>query len=136
MEQYPFTEKDLIQHNQLWHSFGHHGCFSAENPQQVLENINRTSRQAYSFLKSAACLFMTFGTARAYRHIGTDQTVANCHKLPSAEFEHFCLSANQVSTMCQELFNRLWSFNPSLQIVLTVSPCEALERWPPGQPGQ
>src|SRR6266568_2448084 len=35
-----YQEEDLLQHNELWQSFNHHGKFSSRDPKTCLKSIN------------------------------------------------------------------------------------------------
>src|SRR6185312_11102637 len=86
IEKKPLEEKNLFQLNGLWHSWKHHSVFSGINKESVLEKINESQSCAHVFLKSATCLFITFGSAFNYLLKNNLQNVANCHKAPGNSF--------------------------------------------------
>ena len=59
----PFSEEDLFKHNDLWHSYMHHGSFSGESPDEALQKINQRLAHSTTFLRQAGFLFLTLGTA-------------------------------------------------------------------------
>lgn len=120
-----YTEADLIAHDELQHSFAHHTDFSGVKKAVVLEKINTHIGEAHQFLKESAYLFITLGTAWAYKYDG--KIVANCHKIPNYKFEKVLLSVQELSEAFQELLPRLKALNPTLQIVFTVSPVRHLK---------
>jgi hypothetical protein len=117
-----YCADDLIEHNNIWYSFDHHGRFSALNPSACLETINSRLLQASNFLNGARFLFLTFGTAWVYHLKSTGQIVANCHKFPASHFVRRRLSVDDTVTMYIPLIKELHRINPELQIVFTVSP--------------
>ncbi len=117
-----YTETDIFQNNELWQSFSHHGKFSEREVTVCLLNINREIKQAHAQLKKANWLIITFGSAFAYVNKKTNAIVANCHKLPSTEFEKVFLSKNQIISIWNKQLAMLKEFNPNLNILFTVSP--------------
>ena len=124
-----FAEKDLIQHNGLWHSFFHHSRFSAPNLSESLHTINSRMESSAAFLKSARFLFITYGTAWVYEYKPTGQMVSNCHKIPEKEFRRFRLTPGEIVEEYRQLLSLLWEFNPEIKVVFTVSP---IRHWKDG----
>ncbi|MCK3684017.1 GSCFA domain-containing protein [Maribellus sp. YY47] len=120
---------ELFQHNDIWHSFMHHGRFSSVDQEEVLEQIN--TRIAYSshWLREAGFLFLTFGTSWIYRFSETGEVVANCHKVPASKFVRERLSVKEIVDVYTDLLPRLWEQNPGIKIVFTVSP---IRHWKDG----
>ncbi|MDR0364498.1 MAG: GSCFA domain-containing protein [Bacteroidales bacterium] len=117
-----FTARDTVFYNNLYHSFFHHSRFSRPNQQEHLRLINDASEKAHDFLKSATRLIITLGTAWTYRHKERNAVVSSCHKIPQENFEKYLLSVDEIITVLSEIFARLFSFNPNIEITLTISP--------------
>lgn len=122
VEEKKFCDSDLRFYNEKWISFDHHGKFSGNNREAVLNVINKNVELASDFLKSAEYLFITFGTSWVYELIETNKVVANCHKMPANQFKHFLLNIEDITSIYNDLFRELKNINPQLEIVLTVSP--------------
>jgi hypothetical protein len=127
-----FVQEKLYNHEGTYLSFYHYTDFSSDDPAKVLEKINNRSRQAFTFLKSAKFLFITFGTARIYRFRKTGQIVSNCHKIPSAQFEPELLTVSEIVTLWAKLLDKLFSLFPKLRIIFTISP---VRHWKDGAHG-
>jgi hypothetical protein len=110
----------------LWHSFDHHGRFSHPDAGICLERINRELKQAHDQLRRSNWLFVTFGTAWAYRLKQTGKIVANCHKLPSSDFERTCFDVEKIYSIWEKTITRLRQLNPAIKVVFTVSPIRHL----------
>lgn len=121
-----FTEAELIQHHGMYHSFMCHSSLSSADPQKMLSRINARLQSAHTFLKSASWMVVTLGSAWVYALRSTGTIVANCHKLPANEFLRFPLSTTRTITLLTQTINLLSGFNPSLRIILTVSPIRHL----------
>lgn len=115
-------EQHLVQHNGIWHAYDLHSSLSSPDKelllQQIAERLQRTNEQ----LQQASLLIVTFGTAVAYKlHMG-GKVVANCHKLPAKSFERVLLQTEEMKQAFEQLLLQLRQINPSLNVLLTVSP--------------
>ncbi|MEI6047581.1 MAG: GSCFA domain-containing protein [Bacteroidota bacterium] len=127
-----FIKDDLHCHEGTYLSFYHYTDFSSEDPVKVLEKINKSSKEALTFLKNAKFLFITLGTARVYRFKKTGLIVSNCHKIPSIQFEPELLTVSEIVALWTKLLGKLFSHFPKLRIVFTVSP---VRHWKDGAHG-
>jgi lysophospholipase L1-like esterase len=118
----PFTESDLVQQDELWHSFAHHGSFSGSNKQEVLHHINSQFNQARENLLNADVLFLTFGTSHVFELKETGKVVSNCHKMPPALFTQRLLPPDEITDTLSAALSKLKTYNLKLQTVFTVSP--------------
>lgn len=128
----PYSENDLITHNNLWLSLDHHTSFSRANKKECVENINNSLRNASSFWENTHYLVVTFGTARVYKLNETKQPVANCHKIPAKEFTNSLLSVEEIVKEWTILLKQLFSNKPNLKVIFTVSP---VRHWKDGAVG-
>jgi hypothetical protein len=117
-----YGPEDLVLLNELWQSWKHHGVFSDTDQQRCLERINRSQQRAYVFLKEADWLIISLGSAFSYMLREKQAPVANCHRAPADWFIKKLLSVEEMLAVFDEAFYRLLQFNPSLKVVLTVSP--------------
>jgi len=117
-----YNHADLFEHKELWQSFNHHGRFSGKDATSCLAAINAEINEAHTLLKKANWLIVTFGSAFAYVHKKSNSIVANCHKLPSADFEKVLLHKTQIVSLWDKQITALKKFNPNLNILFTVSP--------------
>lgn len=117
-----YEAKDLFFLNELWQSWRHHSMFSDTGQQRCLDRINQSQQTAHEFLKKADWLIITFGSAFSYTLKEKQLPVANCHRAPAGWFIKKLLSIDEMLAALDETLHRLFHFNPSLQIVFTVSP--------------
>lgn len=132
LNQYQFSEADLFQHQDLWHSFQHHSRFSGPDRQAVAEHINRTLDHARALLPDLNLLVITFGTAWIYELKSSGQVVSNCHKLPEHYFSRRRLDVAEIVDMFEALLDYLYQINPKLRVALSVSPIRHLKETLPG----
>ena len=80
------------------------------------------TRPASAFWKECNRVIVTLGTAWAFRHEASGETVANCLKRPGTEFTRYRLTVEQTATLLRGLVRR----NPDKQFIFTISPIRHL----------
>lgn len=115
-----YDEQELFLYQGLYHSFMHHSSFSSEDREECLEKINSYIARAYSFISRADYIVMTFGSSYVYRLNGN--VVSNCHKMPEKMFERRLCRPDEFVAEYRTLLGNLFSVNPNLKIIFTISP--------------
>lgn len=122
-----FTEEFIFEHNNLWHSWLHHGSFSNPDKHLLVQHIQTTLQQANSSLKQCDVLVLTPGTAFAYALKNSAQTVvANCHKVPQQSFNKFLLNPTQATEALLKTVEIIKQNTPNAKVIFTVSPVKHL----------
>jgi hypothetical protein len=124
-----FTEKDLSFYNELWFSFSHYTLFNDTDKQRCLKKINDNFNSAKEFIRTAAFLVLTLGTSWVYEHKVTGKVVANCHKLPAANFNRYFSTSTNSANHLKEAILKIREVNPDICVILTVSP---IRHWKDG----
>lgn len=122
IENYCYKDSELEEANGRYVSFDHHGRYSGIEKNAVLDNINNSIEETHNMLKEAKWLFITFGSAWAFKRKSTGKIVANCHKVPATEFERVLLPLEGMVDEWKQILTELKTFNPLLKVVFTVSP--------------
>lgn len=130
MEKY--NPEDLRLYNDLWFSFDHATGFSSPDRDMALDRINRSFATAKEVLKNAGTLILTWGTSWVYRYRETGEVVCNCHKIPAGEFSRTQLSTSEIVAAYESFLPELFTFNPTLKIIHTISP---VRHWKDGAHG-
>lgn len=117
-----YTKEDLFLYLELWRSFDFHSSFAFPDPDKSLEAVNESLNETYEFINKLDILIITFGTAIAYFLKKSGMVVANCHKLPPSDFDRRMIEVDSIVETVSEAFSRLYTSNPNIQIILTVSP--------------
>ncbi|MCD8261402.1 MAG: GSCFA domain-containing protein [Bacteroides sp.] len=117
-----YTPNDLFLHQNLYHSYMHHGSFSGSDASEVACRINDSVSLAHTELQTASYLFITLGTAWVYRLKETGSVVSNCHRVSEKKFLRTRLSVAEIVEAYRELMEQLSAFHPQLRILFTVSP--------------
>lgn len=119
-EAHLYTEADLVQHNNLWYSWQHHGSFAHSDKTIALQQINTSQANATHYLTSSDYIVLTFGSAFIYEFNETNELVANCHKVPQQAFTKRLLSVKEIITAFEELLKRPAFANK--KFIFTISP--------------
>jgi hypothetical protein len=121
-ERAPYAEQDLFFSSGLWHSWDHHGGFSAASCDDCLAKINAHFFKGCDAFRTCDVLILTLGTAVAFSLRESGRIVANCHKQPAAQFDRRLLSIEEIVKDLAEVLGRLYSLRPGCLCIATVSP--------------
>ena len=126
-----YTDGDLFYQNECWNSWEHHSRFSHPDKDTCLQMINQSQQAAHQFLKTTDWLLITVGSAFVYELSGYinplgNGVVANCHKVPTDKFIKKLLSPAEVEAAFKSVIEKIIAFNPSIQIIFTISPVRHL----------
>jgi hypothetical protein len=118
---------DLFEANELWSSFCFHSSFSDTDRSKALEKMNKQLSTASGKLYNSKYLFITFGTAYAFRLKASGAIVGNCHKLSPEKFVHECLSVDEIVKQYVDFVDNIAGILPEIKIVFSVSPVRHLK---------
>jgi lysophospholipase L1-like esterase len=121
-----FSEKDVFQQGDIWHSWQHHSRFSRPEKVEILRGINDELSRARNHFSKTKILILTLGTANVFIEKKSNQVVNNCHKVPPQYFEKKRLSVAEIVSNFKAVFENILSQNTDCQIVMTVSPIRHL----------
>ena len=127
-----FTENDLFNYNEGWHSWKHHSRFSGLTPKESLDKINTATKAAHKYLMYADYIMITLGSSWIYTL--TDKAInaskgavaANNHKGPADWFNRRLMATEEVLRVLDNMIHRLFLFNDQLKIIFTISPVRHL----------
>lgn len=127
-----FSESDLFQYNEGWHSWKHHSRYSGITAEEAQQKINASTQSAHNFLRKADYVFITLGSSWIYRLTDKAATTkvgvvaANNHKAPADWFCKRLMTSEEVLQVLDNMMHRLFLFNPNLKIIFTISPVRHL----------
>ncbi len=99
-----------------------HSDMNGNSLKESSQKIDEQLLQLQQKLKEADWLIITLGTSWVYYQNSTGLQVANCHKIPQKEFRKDLLAFDRTKLVYDNLVEFLKAFNPSLKIIITVSP--------------
>lgn len=115
-------EEHLVQQNGIWYAYDLHSSLSSPSKEALLQNVQERLQQTNQYLQNASLLIITLGTAIAYRLQESGKLVANCHKLPAANFTRELLTVEEMKAAFEQMLAQLKQVNPGMHVLLTVSP--------------
>ncbi len=116
------TPTELFLSAGAYHNWHYNYLFSNSDKNIALEKMNSSIKSLHHFISEANCIIITFGSAHAYFHKQSGQYVANCHKVPQAEFEKHLLNTEKITKEWQQLIQKINLVNPLVKFIFTVSP--------------
>jgi hypothetical protein len=120
-----YAEGDLFYQNESWNSWEHHSRFSHPDLAACLDGINQSQKAAHAFIVKADWVFITVGSAFVYE-LENNEVVANCHKVPTDKFRKRLLSVSEVYTVFRQMMDIMYSVNPTVKVIFTISPVRHL----------
>jgi hypothetical protein len=117
-----FTEADVFYHNEQWHCYDVHSKLSHSSKEELLIQLNNQIDLTATQLHNASHIIITLGTAWVYKLNTTNQTVANCHKVPQNYFTKVLLSIEDISQSLCSIVENVLRINPKAKFIFTVSP--------------
>jgi hypothetical protein len=115
-------ENLYVQRDGLWFHHQFHSSFFAESKKELALLLETKIAEVHSFLQTTNLLVITFGTAYVHEHKTSGVYVNNCHKIPEASFAKSLLHVKQICQGFESMLLKLKGLNPTMKIVLTVSP--------------
>jgi hypothetical protein len=115
-------EKAWVEWQGVYFHWQSHGELSAMSAHELRAVMADRRRQFQERLANADWLLITLGSAFAYRLKSSGQIVANCHKVPQAEFTKELLTAAEMYVALLDAIRDLVVTNPKLKTIITVSP--------------
>lgn len=115
-----YSENELYQYHELWHSWDHHGSFNSTNQEAVLKGMNDALKQSNALLAGPeTTIIITLGSATVYElNDGSGKLVANCHKYPASTFKKRFLEVNEIVAA----YEKVMALAGDKMIYFTVSP--------------
>ena len=122
IDQVSYTPDGLLRNNDLFFHYDLHSSFSNKNSEKFIKKVNKQLQKTRNFLMNADFLILTFGSSIGYYLKSNDQIVGNCHKVPASEFTKKMIPQEDFDHAFTELLTKLKSLNPSIKVILTISP--------------
>ncbi len=122
----PFTEGDLMEADGRLISLQHHSRFDAPTAQEALKKMNEPFLRTYDMLGRLQAVFITLGSTRRFIYCATHAVVANCHKLPAADFREEVMDFRATARCLDALVGLIHDACPQARIIFTVSPIRHL----------
>ncbi len=124
-KQLSYTTKNIcpdpqlfIQNQDVYTHYDFHSLFWDTDRLVLQSKIENKITEVGQFAQKTDFLIITLGTAFVYRHLATNQIVANCHKTPAQTFKKELLNLSEIITTLNSIVQSL----SHSTIILTLSP--------------
>jgi len=126
-KKYNYQNNDIdktifIERDENFFHYDFHSQITAPSANELQDLINKKITDAYFFLSNIDFVIITLGTSFVYKHLQTDNYVANCHKMPSNLFKKELLSIEKINFSLNTLIENIKDINSNCKIIFTVSP--------------
>jgi hypothetical protein len=111
-----------LQHEDIFFSWELAGSVFGMSAQELSLKMDKLRLELRNLLLKANQLFVTFGSAWAYKLKSDGEIVANCHKQNSQLFQKENSSVVEIVTRWKSIISLLKKENPRISIFFTVSP--------------
>lgn len=118
----PVSEERIFERDNRFYSWDASTLISGETKEEISQQLATIKEEFKQALTSAKIIVVTFGTAWGYELNDTNEIVANCHKMPAAQFSKFLSSPYEMLQDWILAIEQIRNVNPSAHIVFTVSP--------------
>lgn len=122
-----FMEKDVFEFNEGWQSLEAHSSMRRDTRDECLKVLNDSLKNSREVLSRASHVIISLGTSWGYIYDGTEDIVANCHKIPQAKFKKEISSVNEIVNDLEVISHTVSQMNDRARIIFTVSPVRHLK---------
>jgi len=112
----------IVETQGVFHHFDLHSDLSNINKDALLINANSKLKELGTQMANTNVIIYTFGTSVVYELKETGEIVANCHKIPSNQFNRRFLEIDEIIHGFKVNYDLVKSINRDARFILTVSP--------------
>ena len=107
---------NIVTNNGISYHWDYHGSISATTKLDLNQKVDDLIKTTRSFLETSDIIIISLGTSFVYEK--EEKIVANCHKVPSKEFNKRLLSKEEIL----EAYDAIYPALSKKDIIFTVSP--------------
>lgn len=123
----PAPRDTYVQREDTFLNYDFNAAYAALDLDSLKGQTTSAITDTHTCLKNAKWLILTYGTAWVFERAETHEVVANCHKMPQSMFTKSLLTQKKVLDTFDVMYHELKAINPSIEIILTVSPVRHLK---------
>lgn len=118
----PGNQVEFDQINKIYFDYNYHSQLSALSRAVHIDQVDAAHIECNEWMHEAKCLILSLGSSYAHYLKSSGRIVANCHKQKAGLFGKKLLSEQEVISAFEELICSVRSVNPTLKIIITISP--------------
>lgn len=112
-------EEHISETEGRWSHFDFHSKVQGDSKNDLTRQLAELTEKTNQTLHKTDFLFITLGSAYAYKHTATNKIVANCQRAPRNQFHKTLLTSEQIVQGFRRIYK---SLNHVKNIILIVSP--------------
>lgn len=116
------NENTYVQTDGVYKCLELHSSMNGLSKSELALKIRANIATTHNFLKSSNWLFITLGTSFVYNFNETSNYIANCQKLPAANFTKELITVDLIREDFTSFLDKVNTLNQDLKVILTVSP--------------
>lgn len=116
----------------VWLHHDLHSSIWGRTSGEIDSRIRTLGNEVRKVLAQTNLLVLTFGTAYVHRLKASGEIIANCHKVSGSAFTKEMMSVEAVNACIKEVIGYIKILNPSVKVLLTVSPVRHTKETLPG----
>ncbi len=119
---------DLNSEKHIFHTEGKYldwesaSSLVGHSAEELSDKIDAMRQELRAKIATSSFLFITFGSAHAYKLVHNSIVVSNCHKQPAHLFTKELLSLSVLKTTWMDTIEKIKFINPTINICFTISP--------------
>jgi hypothetical protein len=113
-----FKREHIVKSNDVYYHLDMHSSICSSNKEDLVSQIQCYQEDFKRNLQQTDVVFITLGTAFVFEYLETEQSISNCHKLPSSKFSKRLLTLTEIVESFQEIVTQF----PEKEFIFTVSP--------------
>nr|MBI1231388.1 GSCFA family protein [Cytophagales bacterium] len=118
----PFPVEEYVNMEDIYVHYQCHSSMYGASRDELSVKLQKKQEEVRQYLADASHLFFTWGTSYVYEKYPQGYLVANCHKQPGSHFKKRLLTLKEMKDRFARCYAALGALNPTLRLVLTVSP--------------
>ena len=122
LQQAAIDESLFIENAEYFFHYSYHSSIFGASKSALKSKLQQIQQSVVNDLKDSKLLILTFGSAYVYQLAASEKAVANCHKQNKKAFTKRLSNPNEITEAFEAFYTELKKQNPSIQILLTVSP--------------
>ncbi len=112
----------LIRNQDVYYDWNYHSDLSSLDQEELVTEIKKTYKSLQQYIKNVKWIIITPGTSWVYKLKTTGKIVANCHKMPSTNFNKNLLTSEEIIDEFNVLKDQIEKINPDVNWLFTISP--------------
>jgi len=118
----PLDGRRVLKRDDIFFHYDAPSSIWGKTKEDLLEKVAKMQNALHEALKEADVLLLTLGTSHVHFLNHDLDSIANNHKMPSADFSSRLLQLSEINSALKLINQWAQTHNPNLKIIATISP--------------